>query len=158
MQTVPSSPDNGTVWYHGPMRNKAGTGEAGTGPTTENGTVPPRRTRNEERRPREYLTQDEVERLMKAAAGRGGRYGQRDATMILLAYRHGLRVGELVAMRWDQLDYNQGLVHVRRLKNGRASTHILRGSEIRALRRLQREQVPSSPYVGSVRSRATAPR
>ena len=51
-----------------------------------------------------------------------------------------------MALRWDQLDFSQGLVHVRRLKNGRPSVHILRGSELRALRRLQREQAPPSPY------------
>ena len=57
----------------------------------------------------EYLTGDEVERLMAAARSRPGRYGQRDATMILLAYRHGLRVSELVGLRWDMLDLAQGI-------------------------------------------------
>jgi type 1 fimbriae regulatory protein FimB/type 1 fimbriae regulatory protein FimE len=109
--------------------------------------VPPRRQPNRERRPREYLTAQEVERLMAAAKDRPGRHGHRDATLILLAYRHGLRAGELVSLRWDQLDFTQGLFHVRRLKNGRPSVHILRGSELRALRRLQREQTPPSPYV-----------
>ena len=59
--------------------------------------------------------------------------------MILIAYRHGLRVSELVSLRWDQIDLSQGLVHVARLKNGMASVHPLRGPELRALRRLQRE-------------------
>src|SRR3712207_2648892 len=101
------------------MRNKAKTPTPSSTPTTENGTVPPRRVRNGERRPREYLTAKEVERLMAAPRDRGGRYGHRDATLILLSYRHGLRAGELVSLRWDQLDFHQGLFHVRRLKNGR---------------------------------------
>ena len=129
------------------MQRKARTPVRRTAPTTENGTVPPRRIRNAERRPREYLTAREVNRLMAAARDRGGRYGHRDATLILLAYRHGLRAGELCAVRWDQLDFAQGLFHVRRLKNGRASVHILRGSELRALRRMLRAQAPASPYV-----------
>jgi integrase len=128
------------------MRTKAKTSARRPAPTTENGTVPPRRQPNRDRRPREYLTAQEVHQLLAAARGRGGRYGHRDATLILLAYRHGLRAGELCAVRWDQLDFAQGLFHVRRLKNGRPSVHILRGSELRALRRLQREQTPSSPY------------
>ncbi len=66
--------------------------------------------------------------------------------MILIAYRHGLRVSELVSLRWDQIDLAQGLVHVARLKNGMASVHPLRGPELRALRRLQREDA-SAPYV-----------
>ena len=112
---------------------------AGATPTTENGKVsPPRRVRNLERRTREHLTPDEVEKLM-TAAGRLGRHGHRDATLILIAYRHALRVGELVALRWDQVDFAQGLLHVARLKNGSPSTHPLRGPEIRALRRLKRE-------------------
>jgi type 1 fimbriae regulatory protein FimB/type 1 fimbriae regulatory protein FimE len=67
--------------------------------------------------------------------------------MILVCYRHVLRVGELCGLRWDQFDFDQGLVHVRRLKNGRPSVHPIRGMEIRALRRIKREQLPASPYV-----------
>jgi type 1 fimbriae regulatory protein FimB/type 1 fimbriae regulatory protein FimE len=81
-----------------------------------------------------------------AAAGGVGRHGHRDATVILLAYRHGLRVSELVALRWDQVDLRQGLLHVARLKNGVPSTHPLRGPELRALRKLQREN-GAAPYV-----------
>ena len=115
-------------------------------PTPENGKVaPPRRVGNRERRTREHLTPQEVEKLIMAAS-RVGRHGHRDATLILLAYRHGLRVSELVALRWDQVDLGQGLLHVSRLKNGVPSTHPLRGPEIRALRRLCREY-GISPYV-----------
>ena len=114
-------------------------------PTTENGTVPPRRKAYAELRPREYLTEKEVEHLM-AVAKKRGRYGHRDATMILLSYRHGLRVAELCALRREQMDLEQGLLHVRRLKNGVPSVHPLRGPELRALRRLMRETGPS-PYV-----------
>ena len=116
-------------------------------PMFVNGNVPPRRLANAIRRPREYLTAEEVERLMAAARSRPGRYGQRDATMILIAFRHGLRVSELCALRWDMLDLAQGHLHVRRLKNGRPSVHTVRGTELRALRRLQREQAPPSPYL-----------
>jgi integrase len=57
----------------------------------------------------------------------------------MLLYRHGFRVSELVALRWDQFDLKQGLVHVNRLKNGVPSTHPLRGPELRGLRQLQRD-------------------
>jgi type 1 fimbriae regulatory protein FimE len=118
-------------------------------PTSEHGKVrnivPPRRLANRARRTREHLTPQEVDKLMRAAS-RIGRYGHRDATLILLAYRHGLRVSELVALRWDQIDLDPGLLHVSRLKNGMPSTHPLRGPEIRALRRLRREYW-ISPYV-----------
>jgi type 1 fimbriae regulatory protein FimB/type 1 fimbriae regulatory protein FimE len=66
--------------------------------------------------------------------------------MILLAYRHGLRVSELIALRWEQVDIGQGTLHVRRRKNGTPSTHPIRGPEIRALRKLAREY-PETPYV-----------
>ncbi len=115
-------------------------------PNTQNGKVaPPRRITNKARRSREHLTPDEVEKLM-GAASRLGRHGHRDGTLILIAYRHALRVSELVALRWDQVDLKQGMLHVNRLKNGTPSTHPLRGPEIRALRRLEREG-ERNPYV-----------
>lgn len=115
-------------------------------PIAKNGKVwPPTRRRNRDSRSREYLTPDEVTRLA-AAAGKLGRHGQRDTALILLAYRHGLRVSELVVLRWDQVDLKQGLLHVNRQKNGVPSTHPLRGPEIRALRQLQRDY-PDTPYI-----------
>jgi len=120
-------------------------GRKAAAPNIENGNVPPTRRKNSEARSREFLTPDEVERLLTAAKS-VGRHTQRDATLILLAYRHGLRVSELVALRWDMVDLKQGLLHVSRLKNGTASTHPIRGPEIRALRRLQRDY-PDTPYL-----------
>src|ERR1022692_1604849 len=79
--------------------------------------IPPRRQSNRDRRTREYLTPAEVEKLLQASA-KVGRHGARDRTLILLAYRHGLRVSELVALRWEQIDLKAGLAHVSRLKNG----------------------------------------
>lgn len=115
-------------------------------PPIENGKVaPPRRKPNAETRPREYLTPAEVERLM-AAAGQVGRHRHRDRTLILMLYRHALRVSEAVALRWDMADLEQGLLHVQRLKNGVPSVHPLRGPQLRALRRLRRDY-PSTPYL-----------
>jgi integrase len=95
-------------------------------------------------RTREHFTPDEVEALIESA--RGNRCGHRDATMILLSYRHGLRAAELCDLRWDHVDFNGAVLHVRRVKNGTPSTHPIQGDELRALRRLQRES-PSSPFV-----------
>src|SRR4051812_38068869 len=99
---------------------------------------PPPRGRNAERRPREFLTPDEVDRLVVTAKERG-RWGQRDAAAILLAFSHGLRVSKLVALTWAQIDFRDGVIHVRRRKNGRDSTQPLRGAEVRVLKQLRRE-------------------
>ena len=109
------------------------------------GKLPPRRRKNHEVRPREYLTEDEVGRLIQAAR-RQGRHGHRDATLILITYRHGLRVSEAISLQWNAIDLDRGHLHVHRLKDGAAAVHPLRGVEIRALRRLQRETC-ESPYV-----------
>jgi integrase len=114
-------------------------------PSAVNRTVTPRRRRNGDLRTREYLTEAEVERLIEAA--KHNRYGHRDATMILVAYRHGLRASELVDLRWDQVDFRTATLHVRRVKQGAPSVHPIIGDELRALRRLQREQAPKSPFV-----------
>jgi type 1 fimbriae regulatory protein FimB/type 1 fimbriae regulatory protein FimE len=97
---------------------------------------------NAEYRPREYLTEGEVERLIEAARRRG-RNGARDSAAILLAYRHGLRAQELCQLRWSQIDPRHGRLHVNRVKGGQESVHPLHGPELRALRPLQE----TSPYV-----------
>jgi type 1 fimbriae regulatory protein FimB/type 1 fimbriae regulatory protein FimE len=114
-------------------------------PTTQNRTVAPGRKPNSAYRKREHLTEAEVERLIEAA--KANRWGHRDATMVLAAYRHGLRASELVDLRWDQIDFTTALLHVRRVKRGTPATHPIRGDEMRALRKLQREQDPKSPFL-----------
>jgi site-specific recombinase XerD len=99
---------------------------------------------NRELRTREHLTPSEVERLIEAA--KDNRQGHRDATMILIAFRHGLRASELVDLRWDQVGFVEGVLHVRRVKNGTPATHPLTGRELRALRKLQR-QSGENPFV-----------
>jgi len=118
---------------------------------TEIGTVvwrhaPPTRQKNAKIRPRKHINRAEIDRLMKAARKRG-RWGHRNATMILVAFRHGLRVGELVSLRWDQVDFATAHLHVNRLKRGRESQHPLSGPELRALRQLKREQTQGSRFV-----------
>jgi type 1 fimbriae regulatory protein FimB/type 1 fimbriae regulatory protein FimE len=98
----------------------------------------PTRPKNAEVRSREYLTIDEVEALMKAA-GNTGRHRHRDRVLILMMFRHGLRVSEAINLRWDQVDFKSGQIHINRLKNGRASTHYLEGDEMRGLRKLKRD-------------------
>jgi integrase len=112
-------------------------------PCSLNGTVRlPRRQPNAELRTREYLTEAEVEQLLKAA--KANRHGHRDSTMLLIAYRHGLRAAELVDLRWDQIDLGRNAaLHVRRVKRGTPATHPLQGDEMRALRALPR----TSPFV-----------
>ena len=113
-------------------------------PTTQKRAVGPLRRPNSEFRSREHLTETEVEKLIKAAEG--NRHGHRDATMILVAYRHGLRASEIFDLRWEQIDFNAATLHVHRVKNGKPSTHPIRGDELRALRKLKRE-APKSPFV-----------
>jgi integrase len=115
-------------------------------PTIENRAVgTPRRPPNSEMRQREYLTPTEVDQLI--AAAKGNRYGHRDATMILVAYRHGLRASEVCDLRWSQVDLDQARLHVRRVKRGTPSVHPLQGDELRALRRLKRESPAHSDFV-----------
>jgi integrase len=109
--------------------------------------LPPIRQRNQASRTREYLTPSEVERMIVAARNAGGRLAERDALSIMMAYRHGLRASELIALRWEQIDLKAGLLHVVRLKRGSPSTHPLRGPELRALRAWKRAQGDATPYV-----------
>src|SRR5262249_46668394 len=96
---------------------------------------------------RRYLTEREVERLMECAR-KYDRYGHRDATMILVAYRHGLRASEVCDLQWQQIELaeGRGRLHVHRVKNGIPSVHPIRGDEMRALRKLRRDY-PKDAYV-----------
>ena len=111
-------------------------------PTPVSGTVPNRRA-NDALRTRSYLTEAEVDTLLKVA--KQGRNGHRDQLMLLIAYRHGLRVSELCDLHWSDVDFKAGTLHVRRLKGSRDSTHFLEGDELRGLRRLHRAR--RSPFV-----------
>jgi integrase len=101
-------------------------------------SYPPIKTKNIVKRSREYLTQGEIEKLSSAAKSIG-RHGHRDATMIMVGYHHGLRVSELVNLKWDQVDFKAGHIHVQRKKNGSPTTQPITGKEIRALRRINNE-------------------
>lgn len=108
---------------------------------------PPIRQPNQASRTREYLTPDEVERMITAARQAGGRLAERDSLLIMMAYRHGLRASELIALRWDAIDLKAGTIHVSRIKHGKESTHPIRGPELRALRIWKREQGDAAPYM-----------
>src|SRR6266699_799543 len=114
-------------------------------PSTENFTVK-----------RRYLTEREVERLMDTAR-KIGRHGHRDATMILVAYRHGLRASEVCSLEWHQIELDQGRLHLRRTKRGTPSVHPIRRDEIRALRRLRRENPTEAHVFVSERGGANQP-
>jgi type 1 fimbriae regulatory protein FimB/type 1 fimbriae regulatory protein FimE len=112
-------------------------------PTEEKLTVMPRRRTNSELRPREHLTEREIEKLI--AAAKNNRYGQRDATMLRICFRHGLRAGELCELQWSDVEFETGTLHIRRAKGGAATTHPLLGDEMRALRVLKRDA--RSPFI-----------
>jgi len=99
-------------------------------------TPPPKQTSNRER---EYLYPHEVETLIQSAR-KVGRHGLRDAAMILLMFRHGLRTTELVTLKWSQVDLKSGYIDIVRVKNGNPSRHPLRGSELRSLRQIEHER------------------
>src|SRR5882757_5676386 len=117
-------------------------------PCHENRQVEPaglRRLTNADMRSREYLLPAEIEKLLKAA--RAGRWGHRDATLILVAYRHGLRAVEACELEWSQVEFGRSAaLHVRRAKGGKPSVHPIRGDELRMLTAL-RKQFPDTGYV-----------
>ena len=100
--------------------------------------VPPGRAKNVDLRSREYLLPEEVAAIVKEA-GKVGRHPVRDRTIILAMYRHGLRVSELIDLKWDQVDFRNAGLHVRRLKSGTPSVQPIKGDELRLLRKVKRE-------------------
>ncbi len=114
-------------------------------PANENRTVRPIRPPNSDLRTREYLLPSEVEKLVTAT--KDSRYPHRDATLILVTYRHGLRASEVCDLEWSQVDFEGATLHVRRVKNGKPAAHPIRGDELRALRQLKRRQKLKTQFV-----------
>jgi type 1 fimbriae regulatory protein FimB/type 1 fimbriae regulatory protein FimE len=105
----------------------------------------PKRAPNAELRSREYLTPAEIEKLIKAA--KDSRWALRDACLIMVAYRHGLRAKEACELEWSQVEFGRSAaLHVRRAKKGKPSVHPIRGDELRMLTALRKEY-PDSGYV-----------
>jgi integrase len=138
LRTVPLFAINATVCYITVSKSQEIRVSDAAPSESVSGTVPVRR-------PREYLTETEIDRLITTAR-KATRYGHRDATAILVAYNHGLRSSELVALEWDQIDLTRKTIRIHRVKGGDPSTHYLSNSELRGLRRLQREN-PPGPHV-----------
>ncbi len=111
----------------------------------------PLRRPNAQLRPREHLTEREVGKLIEAA--KGNRWGQRDATMMLTAYRHGLRASEVCSLQWSDVEFESGSIYLRRAKGGATSTHPVLGDELRALRALKREAKSPVLSENSIRAR-----
>lgn len=107
-------------------------------------TTPIRTTRNKDVRVREYLTADEIDQLI-AALRKKSRNPNRDALLVTMMFRHGLRVGEAVHLKWDQVDFKDSTLRVNRLKGSKDSVHPIPGGELRLLRKLEREK--SSRYI-----------
>jgi integrase len=105
-----------------------------------------RRPKNSDVRSREYLRPDEVERLIEAAKS-VGRYPGRDGLLMLMMYRHGLRVSEAIALRWSDVDWDTAHIYIKRLKRGNPSNQQIDGKELRLLRSLKREAKDKSPWM-----------
>lgn len=111
--------------------------------STAKRTVMPTRRPNSEIRPREHMTEREVEKLINAA--KNNRHGARDSTMILICFRHGLRASELCELQWSDVEFETATLHLRRAKGGATGSHPILGDELRVLRALKRDA--KSPFV-----------
>ena len=99
---------------------------------------PPRTKKNKDLRTREYLSEDEIFKLI-AAIRKRSRNPDRDECLIWMMFQHGLRVSEVVGLRWDQVNFKTGMLHVNRLKGSVNSVHPITGVVMRLLRKLERQ-------------------
>ena len=105
-------------------------------PVAQKSNLSPGRQKNDELRSRTYLTIAEVNDLLQAVGSRG-RHTTRDYALVLLMFRHGLRVSEAIALKWDAVMFDQGKIYLNRLKGSVSGSHPLQADEVEALQELK---------------------
>jgi site-specific recombinase XerD len=92
-------------------------------------------TRPRRERSREYLTPEEVAKLLTASKDKSlSRNPERDYCLLLLMVRHGLRVSEACKLKLSAVDLQEKVLHVKRLKNGKSTTHPIYNGEVKAIK------------------------
>ena len=112
------------------------------GPNVKSQSAP---TTDAHERRRDFLNEAEIAALLDGA--KVGRHGVRDHLLLLMMYRHGLRVSEAVGLRRDEVDLDRARLWVRRLKNGLSVEQPIAGDELRALRRYLATRRDSLPWL-----------
>jgi len=96
-------------------------------------------------RNKDYLDQNEMDQLL--AAARAGRHGTRDFLLLMMVYRHGLRVSEAVSMRVSDVNLKRARLWVKRLKNGLSVEQPIPGDELRAIKRYLAKRTSGLPWL-----------
>jgi type 1 fimbriae regulatory protein FimB len=102
-------------------------------------------TADRHKRAKDYLSPAEIAKLLDAA--KAGRHGVRDHLILLMTYRHGLRVSETIGLRRDELDLDRARLWVRRLKGGLSVEQPIAGDELRAIKRHLSTRADTLPWL-----------
>ena len=96
-------------------------------------------------RTRNCLNDGEVDALLEAA--KKSRHGVRDFLLLLMTYRHGLRVSEAIRMRRQYLNLKRARVWIRRFKSGLSVENPIAGDELRAIKRYLHTRHDALPWL-----------
>lgn len=116
-----------------------------TAPNRRNVKSGPQAAADAHERAKDFLTPGEIEALLEAA--RTGRHGVRNHLLVLMMYRHGLRVSEAVGLRRDEVNLDQARLWVKRLKNGLSVEQPIAGAELRAIKRYLATRSDGLPWL-----------
>ena len=102
-------------------------------------------TTNDHERAKDFLSDAEIKSFLDAS--KKTRYPKRNYLLLLMMYRHGLRVSEAISIKKSDVDIRESRIWIKRLKSGLSVEHPISGDELRGIKRYLSSREDNLPWL-----------